>query len=249
MQKRFIELDLLRGLAVVGMIIYHLFYVMNFYGVFEQEMREGRWQILRIIVQFLFIGLVGISMQISWQKSSKSRAKFYKKHWRRAVIMFALGMLITLVTWFVIGEGYVRFGILHFIGVAILCASFVVGHKFLLLLLAIVSFWIFWWTKDIHSSSIILHALGTELTGTYSIDYFPISKWLPLVFVSMFFGEVFYTDLDLAVKRFRFLRKLKLNTIYFLGRHSLIIYLIHVPLIILILLVLGVLPFSAIQKG
>ena len=136
MRKRFVEIDLLRGLAIIGMVIFHAFFILDYYRVVDFYMYSGGWFVLARTVQFLFLGLVGVSMSLSYQRS---KVGFLKRHWNRGLKVFFLGILISFVTLIVIPSEYVIFGILHHIGVSIIVMTLFVGRRYYSLGFAIIA--------------------------------------------------------------------------------------------------------------
>lgn len=60
MQKplnRFFELDVLRGTAIIGMVTFHYFYILDYLHFFRNNMYEGVYLLLARVVQFLFLTL------------------------------------------------------------------------------------------------------------------------------------------------------------------------------------------------
>jgi uncharacterized membrane protein len=219
--KRILELDVLRGLAIVGMIIYHIGFSLDFYGIQEIAVREGGWAVLRRSVQFSFLGLVGILLFIS-KKTPKQQTK-------RAFIVFVCALIITQVTWIVIPDFYVRFGILHLIATSIVMMSFFSQRPYYALAIGCMSL--------ILGTYIKLPAAGA------SIDYFPIFPWLGVVAFGVFIGNMLYKKRTPLVR----LKKNILTTpLSFLGRHSLIVYMVHVPMIIAALVIIGILPLERV---
>ena len=226
---RYIELDLLRTLAVILMIIYHLVYDLeSFYGWNLGIFENPGWIGLRVSIAALFLLLVGISFSISW-----SRTPSYWKYIKRGLGVFACGMLVSIVTYLYEPEMYVRFGILHMIGVSILLLPFfarlgvwngIIGLGFGLGI-----------GLGTVSTSLLL-PLGWMPTNFMSIDYFPLIPWFGIVLIGYAIG------LQVYIKN---TPPLLLTTSYSLltwpGRHALIIYLLHQPILLGILGALGAL--------
>ena len=131
----------------------------------------------------------------------------------------------------------VFFGVLQCIGISVIlafpflafrflkgrAATFFIGWIFILpgLFLWGLSFqfpWLLW--------------LGLKPAGFQSFDYFPLLPWFGLVLLGIFAGNVFYPN----GKRSFLLPEAKANPLIaffsFLGRHSLIIYFLHFPILI-----------------
>ena len=76
-RQRFLELDFLRGLAVLGMMVYHAFFVLTFFGDWNFAMNEGWWEILANVVRFIFLSLVGVGMVISYEGVKKKGGSYF----------------------------------------------------------------------------------------------------------------------------------------------------------------------------
>lgn len=242
MHKRFVELDLLRGFAISSMVLYHFLFLLGYFDIAQISLFEGGWLVFARIIQFTFLGLVGISLVISYNNSMAEK-QFYLKQWRRAVIILFFAMLISVITFFVDSENYVKFGILHLIGVSIFFLSFLVNRKWLVLILGICILIISWLISHLNAQSLFFYIPGVRVIGMGSLDYFPIFPWLSLVCFGIFLGHIFYPR---NIARFKFMQRLpfleQLNTlkpIIFCGRHSLVIYVLHVPALVFILFILS----------
>lgn len=71
----------------------------------------------------------------------------------------------------------------------------------------------------------LLYILGFD-TGHYSADHWPVMPWMFLFLTGTFLGRLFKDD-----KVPRWFRSDPVPPLSFLGRHTLIIYLVHQPLI------------------
>jgi tetratricopeptide (TPR) repeat protein len=124
LKYRFWEIDLLRGIAVVGMILFHLVFDLSYFGAFDLEVRSGLWLGLARSTAYLFILLVGVSLSLAAMRARVlyPKEKLYLKLVRRGVGIFALGMAVTAVTYILFNEEFIIFGVLHFIGIAVVLA-------------------------------------------------------------------------------------------------------------------------------
>jgi uncharacterized membrane protein len=81
--------------------------------------------------------------------------------------------------------------------------------------------------------------LGFEPNFFFSFDYFPILPWYGVVLIGIFMGNLIYPE---SKRRFDipdFSDNIISRSLSFLGKHSLKIYLIHQPIIIMLLYALG----------
>ncbi len=243
-RKRFFELDLLRGLAVIGMIIFHLFFVLDFFDVLKNDVQRGWFYVLGQFVRFTFLGLVGVGMVISrgriFAAGGRRREMFFRQ-WKRALIVFACGMIVTFATYLVIPEFFVRFGILHLIGVSIFLWSFMLGSKWAVLFLSLISLWLGGWIYGDGPIDLFM----MEWFNAYTLDYFPLFPWVGVVGLGIFVGELLYPH-GHARFNLQFANGGFTKIFLFLSKRSLIIYMTHVPMIILLLVLLGILPIAVI---
>lgn len=244
MKTRYLELDLLRGVAVIGMIIFHFFFILNFYGVMENEMFSGWWQIFAQFVRFTFLGLVGIGMVISYQgilAHGGGRWRAILRQLRRAFVVFVCAFLVSMATYIYISDSFVRFGILHLIAVSIFFWSFFVEWKWLVLILAFVSFWL----GGLFGNDVVFDGM-LPWFRVDSLDYFPLFPWIGVVGVGIFIGHLFYSTKSqwTGLPTGQAGLKLPLNfwpirVLSMFGKKALLIYLVHVPIIVLVLWIMG----------
>ena len=234
--ERFWEIDAARGIAIILMVTFHVFRDMKYFSLYTFDSIAFWWLFPRIIAS-IFIFLVGMSLYISYSRTGK---KHFGKYLKRGSKIFSWGLAITTVTWVFAPEGFVFFGILHFIGVSVILAypflkkprhNAIIGAFFVLAGLAMSGFVLpFPW----------LMPLGILGRGVYTFDYFPIFPWFGIVLIGIWFGSLFYPggkrdfkipEIDNAMAR----------ALSFMGRHSLKIYLLHQPVTIGIMYALSVL--------
>jgi uncharacterized membrane protein len=232
MYKRFWEIDSLRAIAIFMMITFHVLFLLNDFEIDSTNVYSGFWWWFARVTAGTFIFVVGISLTISYAKSPKMR-----RFLLRGLKIFAWGLVITLVTWLVIPEKYVAFGILHMIGVAIIIGYFFISFRFLNLALGIAFVAAGVYLDGLRFSFDWLLWLGLIPKGYTSADYFPLLPWLGIAFLGIFSGKLLYPNGN---------RRFKIKEVYnpvtrplcFLGRHSLIIYLIQWPVVLGILFIL-----------
>lgn len=237
-EKRLIEIDFLRGLAIILMIFYHLFFDINFLEILSLPFVESLgWNIYRDIIAISFLLLVGISLNLSFNKTKNTLNKnqIYFKYIKRGLKIFSWGLIITLFTSIFIGQGYVIMGILHLIGISIILSiPFLLTNKNYSLIFGIIVLLIGIFLQFQTCSYNFLIPLGCPTSNFYTIDYFPIFPWFGVILLGLFLGKTFYKE---NISKFSHVIPVKAG-IHTLGKYSLIIYLLHQPIIIGILLLL-----------
>ena len=249
LNKRFWEVDSLRGLAIVMMVVFHFIFDLNYFGIYSFDIHSGfLWWFARITAS-MFIFLVGVSLSLSYARTTIldrniNEKKLFFKYLKRGLKIFFYGLLITAATYIFIGDGFIVFGILHFIGMAIILEYVFIKRKYtnLFLGLAFIAAGIFLMNFRFNFYGLLW--LGFTPNIFYTVDYFPLLPWLGIVSFGIFLGNTLY---EKYVRQFK-LPDLSSNLIVkissFLGKHSLLIYLIHQPIIIILLFLFGFIDLS-----
>jgi uncharacterized membrane protein len=236
---RFWEIDMLRTNAIVVMIIFHTLYLRSFFGIDYTDLDYLYW------LWFAggggtFIFLAGLSLTITY-----SRGKKMSGFALRGLKIFAWGMGITLITWIISRTYYVKFGVLHFFGIAFILAPFFVKFRFINLVLGIALMLTGSYLRGIHVDFPWLLWLGLQPHNFHTFDYIPLLPWFGLFLLGMFFGRILYPQ---GNRRFNIpqYNNSVMSVLTFPGRHPLVIYLAQWPAVIGILLLLypaNVLPY------
>ncbi len=230
--KRLWEIDFLRGIALLMMFIFHFAWDLNYFNLVFVSFYSGFWLVFQRTIAFLFIGLVGVSLSLAFSKI-RPKKDFYKKSAKRAAQIFGSGLVITLVSYLLFPEQTVYFGILHFIGISILIAMFFAQYKYVNLVLAGILFLL----KNIAETTLVktkyLIWLGLKYPSFATLDYYPLIPWLGIVFVGLFLGNYFYHNGKRRFTTQKINKKITkiANPISFLGKHTLLLYILHLPIL------------------
>ncbi len=252
LEKRFWEIDFLRGLAIIMMIVFHLLYDLTYFGGCDLNLHSGFWLYFGRATATIFIFLVGVSLTLSFSRAKKiqnSEQKLYLKYIKRGLRIFSWGLIITLMTWIFLREGFVLFGILHLIGISIILAYPFLKLRYWNLLLGIVFISPGIYLKNFTFDFLWLVWLGIMPDRFYTIDCFPIFPWFGVVLIGVFFGNLLYPDYTRKFNLFDLSNFTFIRLFCFLGRYSLLIYLIHQPILIILLYLLGIVDIGNISSG
>lgn len=240
-KKRYIELDLLRSAAVIGMIVYHAAYDLQMFRGWPIDVERGYWIVFERIVALTFLLLVGMSFAISWDRTDP------KKRWRkfltRGLIVIGCGCLVSIATYIVDPLTFVRFGVLQLIGTAILLLPLFARFKVWNLLIAAVIIGIHHWIARIHPSNDLLLPFGLISPTFQSVDYFPLIPWFGAILMGLVIGQTLYVDhLQWRFRLFSVhhlptltLPSILISILTFPSRYALIIYLLHQPILMLLI--------------
>jgi len=236
-KQRFWEIDFFRGLAIIMMIIFHFFYDLNYFGVQRIDLRSGFWWIFGRMIATTFILLVGISLTLSYSRVKKHKTgwKLFKKYFVRGVKIFGLGLIVTLITWVFLKKGFIIFGILHFIGISIILAYPFLKHRFLNFLLGIIFIIVGLYIENLIFNSYWFIWTGLKPNYFYTVDYFPIFPWFGVILFGLFLGNLLYPNGKRKLKIGNLSNFSFVKLFCFLGRNSLVIYLMHQPILVIFL--------------
>ncbi|MGB6874059.1 MAG: heparan-alpha-glucosaminide N-acetyltransferase [Dehalococcoidia bacterium] len=243
--KRFWEIDLLRTVAIAMMITFHTLYLLQYFYIHNTGvpgMPYGFWWWFPRVTGGTFIFVAGVSLTITY-----SRSKRISGFMLRGLKILAWGMGITLITWLISREGYVRFGILHFFGIAFILAPFFLRFRFINLILgaALMAAGIYLQVQGIYFDFPWLLWLGLMPRGFWTLDYWPLLPWFGLFLVGMFGGKMLYPQGNRRLNIHEFSNPVT-SALTLPGRHPLVIYLAQWPIVIGVLLALypaKVLPY------
>ena len=215
------ELDSLRATALVMMLISNFVSDLDYFGIMEVVKGDKWWWLARVNgVSICFY--IGISYFLAHQKEYDFMITF-----KRTQRLIFWAFAITLVTYFFAPDAYVRFGVLHLLALASIVA-FPVARKPLYAF----GIGVFLLVIPLSSNSNLVW-LGLQETGTFAVDYFPINPWLGIFFIFLSAACKIYPA-GKPVLSFKWPEK----WLWF-GRNTLIVYVIHQPILIGLLILSG----------
>ena len=230
---RYALLDELRGLDLVSMMLYHACWDLVF--LFDVNMRwyagtPGRlWQ---QTICWVFILLSGFCAPFGWHML------------RRGVTVFAAGALVTAVTLVFMPGNRVIFGVLTFLGTAMLltgvlepllkkippAAGFAISAVLFALTRNVSAGYLgfgslrLWLPQALYANCVTAY-FGFYPWWFYSTDYFALLPWLFLFWAGYFLYGI------VGRQRMEPLRRSVCPALGWMGRHSLLLYLLHQPVI------------------
>ncbi len=243
MQGRLWEIDALRGTAVVAMVLYHFSYDLAYFGLLDLRFfRAGFGLDAGRAIGASFIFLAGLSLTLSYRRTVARRSpeeKLFRKYLGRGLRIFSYGLLITLVTWIFVPKEMIVFGVLHLIGVSIVLAYPFLTFKLPNVALGVgcIAIGLYLPTFDIDQPWLVW--LGTR-PDFFMLDYWPIFPWFGVVLLGISAGNTLYGDRRKQAARGATTPVPGIRPLAFLGRHSLPIYLVHQPILLATLILLGI---------
>lgn len=219
MKKRIDVLDAWRTLAIVLMVVYHFLYDLYIFGVISaNQLFSAPLNVLERFICCSFILLAGAS------------ARFSRNNLRHGLVVLAAGLAVEIGA--AIAGQTIRWGVLMLLGTSMVLYH-LVGRSLQKLPgwsvaagSGVLFFVSRWWTERTAASMRWLYPFGLTASGFYSADYFPLLPWSFLFLIGTVLGGWCLEH-----------RENKLLTISlpkaftWPGRHSLIIYVLHQPVL------------------
>ncbi len=241
-KKRYNTLDNLRGFAIINMVLYHtiwnLVYLFNINIDWFKTDVAYMWQ---QSICWTFIFLSGFCFNFSKHKL------------KNGLKTFLYGLIVSLVTIFLMPNNKIFFGVLTLIGSCMIIVNFLestlnkikdkTGFIFFFIMfivtknvndgyLGISNISVFKLPKILYYNNLTAY-LGFPAEYFKSSDYFSIIPWL-FLFISGYYLNIFLLRKDFL----KYFIGKKIGILSFLGKNSIKIYLIHQPIVYFILIIL-----------
>ena len=242
--RRYHLIDALRGLALLNMAAYHFLFDVNvIFGKAPSWYLRPDVRIWQQAICWTFILIAGFSFHLG-----------RRHNLRRGLFLNACGLLITAVTLIAVPSEAIWFGILNFMGCAILLtiplesvlqrlcpeAGLVVSFSLFLLLRNVpggtigIGPWVWKLPASLYRFR-ILAPLGFPDPLFRSGDYFPMLPWYFLFLCGWFLGKLFQKS-----PRCREIARVKIPILSAIGRKTIWIYMLHQPILMgLCMLIFG----------
>ena len=226
MKKRIWELDALRGLCILGMVVVHFVYdLVELYGLIEWEYPP----LFTFVQQWggvLFLLISGICVTLG------SRCI------RRGLLVFACGLAVSAVTYGMYYFNFsgksiiIYFGVLHCLGACMLLWP--IFRKLPHWALALIGLVLVLAGLHLRTLPGISHPwfmiFGLPWEGFASSDYFPLLPYLGFFLIGSALGKSVYRNKETLLPRVN-TKNLLIRFLSLCGKQSLWIYMLHQPLL------------------
>lgn len=232
-KQRVYILDACRGLAVVGMIIHHSYVLLNFtHGVTFSFFSSSLFYVLQAVFVGIFLLVSGICTNYS-----RNIAK-------RGGIVFAAAVIVTVVTALLLPLVGIKgleiyFGILHMFGLSMLLYALIKPfldrcHSLPIILICaflyIAQSVLMYFIPYAERCGELFMIFGFPSRTFYSADYYPLLPYFFVFVIGAMIGR--------WVKEGKFPKwfyEFRVRPLEFVGRHSLIVYLVHQPIVFVLI--------------
>lgn len=243
-KQRICFMDEIRGFCILCMVIYHAGYDLLY--MFSQTWILPFMQVTSYVQPFfagMFIFISGIA------------SRFSRSNVMRGAKLFFVAMIISYATLIFMPSSQILFGILNMLSVCMMfygvAEKLIVKMNRIALIivcavLAVLTYNLQYGQIGIPGIDFLnfnlptslldsqyLYPLGIVGPGFYSSDYFPLFPW-----IFIFIAGTVVGGYALDGKFPKFMYKSRIPALSFLGKHTLLIYILHQPIILVVLYVI-----------
>lgn len=228
-RPRFAVVDIARGVAIVAMVIYHFCWDLSYFRFIAADVGyDPAWVLIARSILAVFLFLVGVGLVLGHGQGIR-----WASFWRRWVFVVLGALAITAGTWFAFPQSFVYFGVLHAIALfSLLGLAFVRTPLWLSITVAVVVI-----ALPFFYSDALFDLKWTSWIGFWQVppptnDLVPVFPWFGAVLLGIIAARlVLASPLSTRLAAIAPTGKLA-RLLTFLGRWSLLIYLIHQPLLL-----------------
>lgn len=245
--SRLPEVDFIKGLATITMIIFHVFYMSSQMNLKQFDFDKGILLSFARFAQIVFITTIGINLALSYQSNKNDTSKFHHKQTKRSLVLGTIASIITITTMYIFPDKYVKFGIMHFAAISIFMYQWITFSE-PLVALSVVGILVLNFMRPILIPFFhrFVHPMLSFILGIYnlkynSIDHFSLIPYAAIIGIGILIGKQLYKNMKRRYKQMNIMDDLlnsgnkTIDLIKWIGQNSLLIYVIHYPIIYFIL--------------
>ena len=226
MPKRILWIDVIRGISILAMVTFHFAFDLMYFGFAKSDLiYQPDWRLFERMIAFSFLFIAGLSLSITHRSWIN-----WKSFFRRYGVTAICAVLISIVTYTLFNNDMIRFGILHAISVSGLVGLLLLKLNSLsLFLLAVLLFLLNLFIPQPLEADYFWQWLIYTTETPNSLDYRPIIPWITPFILGMASYQLFKKWDLLEVNNT--VTHNELSILCWLGRNSLVIYLVHQPIL------------------
>ncbi|NVO07948.1 MAG: DUF1624 domain-containing protein [Rhodoferax sp.] len=235
---RYAAVDMLRGLAMVWMTLFHFSFDLQHFGYLQANFyADPFWTLQRAAIVSLFVFCAGLGQAIAVQQG-QSWARFWKR-WRQIA---ACALLVSAGSYAMFPASFIYFGILHGMALMLILARLLAGAGWRLWPLGALALALPWLAAPLHAAwpeldflnGRAFNWLGLISTKPITEDYAPLFPWLGVMCLGLASGQWGLRQHAAALQAASAaaVAHAPLRGLAFLGRWSLGYYMLHQPVLI-----------------
>ena len=225
-KQRIILIDLLRGIAIALMFIYHFSFDLDYFGYVRFHFSSDPfWLNFRALIVSLFLGVVGFSLYLA------HHAGWHRQAWLKRLGMLVLAAsAVSAGSYLMYPKSFIFFGILHFIALASVLGILFIRLGYVNLLLGAIILLVGNHYRHPFFDQAAMQWVGMMTEKPITEDYVPLFPWFGMVLVGI--GLAHWSQNNQTLSRLLHWQNQSrpVSTLCFAGRHSLLIYLLHQPI-------------------
>jgi uncharacterized membrane protein len=238
--RRFDAIDALRGFALVWMTMFHFCFDLSQFGYWRQDLyHDPFWTLQRTAILSTFLFCAGMGQAVALAKGQS-----WSRFWRRWAQIAACALLVTAGSWLMFPRSFIYFGVLHGIAIMLVVVRLTAGWGSALWVMGLLAIAAGWIAPNLLSASSQaelfnspwLNWLGLVTRKPITEDYVPILPWLGQMWWGVAAGNWLLRRPSLLAWK----PGLRMGWLAALGRWSLAYYMLHQPVLIGGLMLLGI---------
>lgn len=230
---RFAVIDIIRGIAIIGVVLYHLCWDLRYFGFLPVGVENlPVWWISQRLLVGSFMVLIGVSMVLAHGEGMR-----WQPFWRRFGILLIASFAVSVGTFILFPDAFVYFGVLHAIALfSVMLVPFVRAPVWLIVLVVAGVV-----TAALTFQSPLFNAPELSWIGFFTVppltnDLVPVFPWFGFALLGVALMRLIlasgWRERMARVEANDWLSKVLVGA----GRWSLVIYLVHQPVLIGVLM-------------
>ena len=223
--SRITLIDSIRGFSFIPMFIFHLFSTYDVTNNFSTMTTSIPIVSSLGQIRHVFIILAGMSLSLS-ALNKKNKKQYYSVRLKRSIQILIHAFILSALTEYLFPDVAIKFGILHFIGIATLLLAPIASNN--ILLLTVLLLCIFVKIQPINPTIDTIVGMRAHYNMA---DWFPLQKTLPTIISGVILGNIIFKNNN-KISRIKTYQKD--TVLQWMGKNSLNLYTGHVILLFLI---------------
>lgn len=249
-KERAWELDFLRGIALIMMLFMHMSWDVRYeFGadIFSYLEEGWFWSFVHPVIVVLFVSVSGMCCTLS------------RNNVKRGFKLLGAALLLTLVTYLITKFAGIECLIIFNVLAVLTCGVFLyalisyierkthANANAVNVIMGLIGLYIVICgcnisEMDYSTDNLLFLPIGFEISGSpWMADYMPLFPWLGVFLIGCVIGRICYKDKKTLFPGRGKVMAAIARPVEFIGRHSLIIYLAHQPLVYAVLFVIFIL--------